>query len=504
MMSRCAGQRQQEHATIEEVLVLGESVLLVRLPSPPRLNVFRDWAGGYGTALPTKRTTAGHDPGFFEVPSLQTLYVARVLQLIGIPLRYENLQMREQFDLDGYVADLRADPPKVILASVNLPSLDHDLEMLAALRKASGARIVLFGPVVKLFRERVLREGIADYVVLEDDERTTAYVVQSLIDGDAAPCGVYYLEGNGVGTRAPEHRMTDLNFVDIPAYNLLDFRYYESTYPFDKRLRYMTVATSRGCPYPCTYCPYPAGFGRKVLYRSPELVLSDIETLIEQYGVQFVVFRDQSLTLNRAHCEAIFHGMIERKLNVIWLCETRFDLVDRDLLELMYASGCREINYGLESGDQALFASMAKAGNQQGLEQCGRIIQQTKEAGIRCHTHLLLGLPDDSRRSVRKTIRFLRKYRPDSVQVAIYIPYPGTPLGDKIRASGKIPLDRFEDYTGFKAVVPTKDMSVEQLDEMRLHIHNVWNRPFLTRAVDRLKRMFTSSLARARTPRPTP
>ncbi len=465
-------------------------VMFLHLPSPPHLNIFRDWAGGYGTALPSTRDYPGHDQQYFDVPNLQFLYIARQLQDAGVSLSYHNLQRQQRFAPDDFWATLQHESPDILIAAVNLPSLEHDLALLKAIKSQRSIHIVLVGSIARLFHARILREHAADFVVMDYEELVTPSVVQAILSSDLTPAGAFYRGAYGIEGVPSPLRMTDLNFVDFPAYELLDFSQYESTYPFDRLMRYTTLFTSRGCPYPCQYCPYPVGFGKKVLYRSPESVVSDLRRLVKEFGVQFVVFRDQLLTLNRAHCEEIFQGMIREQLPLIWLCETRYDLVDRDLLRLMYQAGCREINYGLETADEATFATIGKAQAKQGLDYFGQVIHETKAAGIRCHTHLMLGLPNDSWPSIRRTIRFLRKHKPDSVQVAIFIPYPGTPLGEQLRQEGLVHDDTFHDYTGFKAVIPTKHLSIDEINDARQYVYHVWNKTLLTRGINRVKHWF--------------
>jgi len=73
------------------------NVFLINLPSPPKMNVFRDWAGGYGTALESKRIYPGHDPGFFEVSNIQFIYIAGMLRNSKFSFIYKNLQENEKF-----------------------------------------------------------------------------------------------------------------------------------------------------------------------------------------------------------------------------------------------------------------------------------------------------------------------------------------------------------------------------------------------------------------------
>jgi anaerobic magnesium-protoporphyrin IX monomethyl ester cyclase len=466
-------------------------VVIAYLPSPPQLNVFRDWAGGYGTALASKRNYPGHDQQYFDIPLLQVLYIARGLKNKHITVGYKNLQEQEQFVLADFSKYLQDEQPRIFLTNLSLPSLDHDLQLLHTIKTRIPLKIVLIGQIARLFKDHILQERYADYIVMQDEELVTPDVIAVLLQSDTTPKGAFYLHNGTVVGEPSDRAMRDLDFVDFPAYECLDFSFYESSYPFNKLMRYMTVLTSKGCPYPCGYCPYPLGFGKKVIYRSPELVLNDIQKLINDFQVEFIVFRDQLLTLNRKHCEAILHGLIDRQINIVWLCETRYDLVDRELLQLMSQAGCREINYGLESGDETLFTSVAKAGVKKGLAYFGQIIQATKAAGIRCHTHLMLGLPDDSWKSIKTTVRFLKKYKPDSVQAAIFIPYPGTPLGEQLRQEGLVPNLNYQDYTGFKAVIPTNYMSIQDIEAAKAYIGTVWNRSLRQRIKDKITNLLT-------------
>jgi radical SAM superfamily enzyme YgiQ (UPF0313 family) len=112
----------------------------------------------------------------------------------------------------------------------------------------------------------------------------------------------------------------------------------------------------------------------------------------------------------------------------VWVCETRYDTVDEEMLRLMYRAGCREVHFGLESGDPEMFANVAKSDGPQSLELFQKAIGWARDAGMRVHLHCIVGMPDESWVSVRNTTRFLRSVKPHSVQLAYFVPYPGTPL----------------------------------------------------------------------------
>ena len=470
-------------------------VLIIQLPSPPRKNVFREWSGGMGTALESRRETFGHDAGFYEVPYSAYLYIARRLEQAEIPFQYFDLQARQQLDLAEFDSIFRDHQPQVLITQVNLPSLSDDLRLLERARKvAPGLKIILVGAVGKWFRDRILRESLADVVMEEAEELLVSENVAAILANDWSRLqGGSFLQGDTVATRPAASPMQNLDFIDFPAYHLLDFSRYESAYYFGKKQRYATVFTSKGCPYRCGYCPYPYGFGRRLIYRSPSKVADDIERLQQEFGVEQILFRDQVFTINPRHARAVCEELIRRDLGIVWLCETRYDLIDESLLDLMQQAGCREIHYGLESADETMFAQIAKSDGPKSLDLFAKVIGWTKARGIRAHVHLIVGMPDESLQSVRNTSNWLRQVKPDSIQVAYYMPYPGTPMFDDLRRDrtlGDVESIDWEAMGSFaNPVVPTRHLSIAQVRWARHRMLVDWKYTLFDRVMNRLRRV---------------
>jgi anaerobic magnesium-protoporphyrin IX monomethyl ester cyclase len=449
-------------------------VYLMQLPSPPGRNVFREWAGGMGTSSASNRTVAGHDPGHYDVPYLALLYTARLLEQAGIAFRYVDGQAKREFDERAFFAELSRARPSVLVTVVNLPSLEPDVALLRAMRAAAPElRVILLGPTAKWHKQRLLRDGVADFIVEESEELLTGRNVARLVNGDepAALEGLSSWNQGSLRWQPARTPMSSLDFVDFPAYEILDFSRYESDCYFGERMRYATVFTAKGCPYHCSYCPYPFGFGHRLIYRCPDKVGDDIQRLVRDFGVEQILFRDQVFTINRKHAAAVCEELIRRNLGIRWLCETRYDAIDEPLLDLMSRAGCREIHYGLESADQQMFGAVAKTEGPRSLDLFAQVIAWTKARRIRTHTHLIVGLPDESWTSVRNTGRWLRKVKPDSIQLSYFMPYPGTPLYHELKTSLKLgdpDAIRWEDYGSFtRPVVRTKHLSLEEVQLAR-------------------------------------
>lgn len=469
--------------------------LILQLPSPPRKNVFREWSGGMGTALASPRVGWGHDQQFYDVPYAAYLYIARRLQQAGVAFRYVDLQAEATMTLATFDACF-ADAPRVLVTQVNLPSLEHDLELVARARSlVPGLLVVLVGATGKWFRERILSAGLADVVMEESEELLVSENVRALLDGAPEQLQGCHVWREGAAAMLPaRERMKSLDFVDFPAYELLDFSRYESDYYLGQKHRYATVFTTKGCPYTCNYCPYPFGFGKKLVYRSPVRVVDDIARLKTEFGVSQILFRDQVFTINPRHTKAVCEELIRRDLGVHWVCETRYDVVDEAMLALMRRAGCAEVHYGLESADEAMFAGTAKTDGPKSLALFERVVAMTRAAGMKVHLHLIVGLPDESRASVRNTTRWLRRVRPDSVQFAYFVPYPGTPLFEELQASGELgdlsAID-WEDLGSFIApVLPSRHLSVREIVRAKYRMSVDWQFTLTDRVLNRVRRLF--------------
>ncbi|MDA0661625.1 MAG: radical SAM protein [Proteobacteria bacterium] len=472
--------------------------IILQLPSPPRRNVFREWSGGMGTSLPSERAVYGHDQKYYDIPFSSFLYIARRLEQRGLRYEYADFQSKEIFDAAEFAGLLQRTAPKVLVTVVNILSFADDLSLLRDARKIlPDLQIILIGPTAKWFKERILRDGDADIVMEESEELLVAENVKVLSEGGAREplqgCSIY-ADGKVVTLPARE-AMKDLSFVDFPAYELLDFSRYVSDYYTSERVPYAPVFTTKGCPYKCAYCPYPFGFGRRVLYRAPRLVGDDIERLNREFGVRQILFRDQVFTLNPIHARAVCDELIRRDLDITWVCETRYDVIDADMLDIMYRAGCREIHFGLESADPEMFANVSKPDGKGTLELFEQVIAMTKKRGITAHVHLIVGMPDESRSSLRNTRDWLRKVRTDSVQMAYFMPYPGTPYYDQLKKDGSLgDIDAidWEDYGAFdRPVLASYHMTVDEIRRGRQRLAVDWQHTLKDRIVMFAKKAIT-------------
>ena len=121
----------------------------------------------------------------------------------------------------------------------------------------------------------------------------------------------------------------------------------------------VTLLSSRGCPYNCSYC-FKGIVGRTYRQRSPGNVLAEIRELMSSYGYRYFYFIDDLFTLDRRRLAAISEQIISEGLDIRWQCLARVDRITFDSLKLMYKAGCREVHYGIESGNPEILKSLNK------------------------------------------------------------------------------------------------------------------------------------------------
>jgi radical SAM superfamily enzyme YgiQ (UPF0313 family) len=130
-------------------------------------------------------------------------------------------------------------------------------------------------------------------------------------------------------------------------------------------------------------------------------------------------------TVNRDQVMAIANGLIERRLNVKWTCNSRVDFVDREMLRMMAASGCHYIAWGLESASKEILTHARKGVDP---DRARLSLTWAREAGIQNWGYFIIGLPGETVETIKETIAFSKALPLDIALFHIAAPYPGTPF----------------------------------------------------------------------------
>jgi len=432
------------------------------------MNVKRDYAGGMGVADPSARMGYGHDRQYITLPYMSLLYATAVLERRGFEVEFVDGQA-DGLDLEGVVRRVEAARPDTVVSVLNLPSLNGDIELLKTIKaRVSGVKVVAVGTVVMPLFDAIARSGAVDALVRGDPEAILPELLPLLAD-TAGETGSGFERRAGVLTNREVGRVEDLNALPDLPYHLVPIEKYWY-HGFGPDVRYAAVFASRGCSFKCYYCPYPMGFGERIVQRDPVRVVDEIEALHRRHGVGGILFRDQVFTMDWEKTHRLCDEIIRRGLKIEWVVETRLDRVNEELLRKMKRAGCKRIHYGLESGDPALFSRVGKDGAADRMEALVQNFRITEAVGIHPHMFVLIGLLGETRETIGRTIEVIRRLKPLTLQVAIVTPYPGTPLYEEAKRTGLLTTEDWSRFTGFDAVLRTEALSTEALLDARRRI----------------------------------
>ncbi|MHA1819838.1 MAG: B12-binding domain-containing radical SAM protein [Promethearchaeota archaeon] len=223
---------------------------------------------------------------------------------------------------------------------------------------------------------------------------------------------------------SPQPPITDLDALPFPAWDKYDLTKYTS---FSERLleHYieLPIITQRGCPFQCVFCQRV--LGQRVRQRSIENIMQEIEYDYEHYKMQRLAIMDETFSLNKKRISSFCRALIKKGYNkkFTWSCFTRVNLIDEDLVKLMKLAGCRLINFGVESGNEFILKKIKKGIK---LEDAARAVRLCKKYGIEVHYGIIYGHPFETIETLKDSLRFALKNRPDEITFAILVPFPGT------------------------------------------------------------------------------
>ncbi len=424
--------------------------------------------------------------------------------------------------------ELLARRPDVVGVSVVTPHVPGARDLLLLARLAlPDAFLIAGGPHATALPTDLLDEIPAlDAICTGEGDETLPEVCAALERGRAAGSALrvtdlsgiagLFLRGSGsTGAREP---IADLDRLAPMDRSLLDWPAYEalgggkgvaSPGVIRKGIRATQVHLSRGCYARCVFCSTNAVWGERarpgIRRRSVGAVLEEIDRLVADHGVNHLNFEDDIFPPTLRYLEELGQALIGRRVS--WSCNARVDGLRREHFELMAASGCIKIDFGVESGSERILEINRKLVT---VDKVVHVFAEAARAGILRTSYLMLGSHvDETPAEVEMTAALVKRIRPDYITFTIACPYPGTELWEDCKARGYLQLlptgrpdwRRYGYYPGlppwrFTHFTPEQMVATQQRFLRRFYMNPAFVARMLgrVRSVAQLKALVTAGL----------
>ncbi len=344
----------------------------------------------------------------------------------------------------GYsLESLLPEAPKyeILIVYTSTPTFANDVQVAEAMKKINPDLLIGFcgAHVMINWQESMDASEVIDFVCDKEFDFTVKEVCEGKPLSDVM--GLYYRKDGAVvksGERAMIHDMDTLPWVTPIYKKFLDTKNYYNGYMLHP---YMSLYTGRGCKSRCTYCLWPQTISGQVYRtRSVKDTAAEIAYAQKEFPeVKEFFFDDDTLTDNIEHVEALAVEL--GKLGVTWSCNAKAN-VPRGTLEIMKANGLRLLLVGYESGNQKILNNMKKGVR---LDFARRFTKDCHDLGILIHGCFIMGLPGETRETIKETMAYAKEIDPKTIQVSLPATYPGTFLYKQAMENGWLQTDKLTD-----------------------------------------------------------
>jgi radical SAM superfamily enzyme YgiQ (UPF0313 family) len=328
------------------------------------------------------------------------------------------------------IARYQPDVVGITTKSCMIPSA----QMITGIAKAvlPNVTVIWGGPHASICPDETIGFDHVDFVARHEGEQTIVEFVEMLESGEQDWARIDGLVWKDRSQKVVHNKLRanlpDINAISFPdkAADLFPARYEPD--------HQGVMFTSRGCPWPCTFCDSRGVWTRQIRYRTPENIVQEMSHLYEEHGVRDFYFWDDTFTPYRKHAVRVFEAMIrefrDKGRPITWQATTRCDCVDEELAQMMKDSGCRLLTYGVETGSPRMMEILKKGITHEKVFHAQNVM---RNVGIVWDAFFMIGFPDDTPETIEETMALIRVLECRGAGISIFTPYPGLEIYERAK-----------------------------------------------------------------------
>lgn len=358
-------------------------------------------------------------------------FLAAVLEKEGFEVAVLDNYLLEK-DQNYLARQIQGIKPDVIGVTCNIATTPTVAEVVEIGRQ-EDIPTVIGGSQVTIAPGRTLKRTGGDIGIVGEGEMTFLELCEVLSSGhhittedikNIPGLVIKASNGNYIVTIKREP-IRDLDTLPFLPNHLFPYKEYARSTPEIRTTPLDWMSTSRGCPFNCAFCSNIHVWGRNYRCMSAKRIIDEVEHMMQIYGTRAIEFREDNFTVNKKRVLEFCKLILERGLKIDWMCESRVDLIDQQLLETMRESGCVCIYFGVESGSQRVLDFLRKEIT---LKQIESAFSLCKKVGIKTVASIMLGLPNQTLKENFETVKFVKQIGADIVYFNPFMGYPGSDL----------------------------------------------------------------------------
>jgi len=370
-------------------------------------------------------------------PPLGLLYLSAYLKQKNFAVEIFDSTFAEK---KQFVNLLATRQPKIVGLYSNLMTKFNVLEMIRQ-AKAQNCLVIVGGPDPPYYAEEYLNFG-ADIVVIGEGEQALEELIPIFITKKlerlAGVSGIVFKDERGQIQRTPARELIpNLDELPFPDRAAIDLQKYVETWRQYHGMGAVSLITSRGCPYSCTWCSHSV-YGKTLRKRSAPFVVDEVESILASCRPDMLWYADDVFNINHKWFFEYAAELKRRGIKIPFECICRADRMNEEIVRVLKEMGCFRVWLGSESGSQRLLDAMKRGVK---AEQVQAMTRLAKRYGIETGMFLMWGFEDENRDDIAMTIEHVKKANPDLVLTTVSYPIKGTEYFNRLAAQNAVVAD---------------------------------------------------------------